>query len=150
MSTGRRNLSMFILLILGLHLVPIVREWTGARETLWPFLSWGMFRHDSRPPVVADRLRIVASTPEGSRLVVPADTGFDRFGFRRFYQMPFRAGDFAPAQELARRLSRRWRTSIDSILVEKTTFTLSREGLRTSTIVRRVGTPDSAGERSAN
>lgn len=146
---------MFILLILGLQLVPVMREWTGARETLWPFLSWGMFRHASRPPVEADRLRIVASTPEGNRLVVPADTGFDRFGFRRFYQMPFRAGDFAPAQELARRLSRRWRTSIDSILVEKTTFTLSRDDLRTSTIVRRVGVEpggarDSAGMRSAN
>lgn len=138
MSAGRRNVSLFILVILGLQAVPVMREWTGARETLWPFLSWGMFRHASGPPVQAERLRMFASTGEGSRIVGAADTGFDRFGFRRYYQVPILAGDSTAVKELAQRLSDRWRVQVHWIVLERTAFTLSRDSLRTTTTVRRV------------
>ena len=65
---------------------------------------------------------------------------------RPYYQEPFRSGNFAPAQELARRVSRRWRAPIRAILVETTTFTLSRESLRTSTTVRRIDVKLEAGD----
>ena len=145
MSHGHRNVSLFILVILGLQAVPVMREWTGARETLWPFLSWGMFRHSSGPPVKAEGLRIFASTREGSRLVVAADTGFDRFGFRRYYQQPILAGDSSAVQELARRLSRRWGAPVQAIVLEKNALTVSREGLRWTTSARRVLAQPGAG-----
>lgn len=150
MSAARRNVSLFILVILSLQAVPVMREWTGARETLWPFLAWGMFRHSSGPPVQADRLRMYGSTRQGSRLVGAADTGFDRFGFRRYYQRPILAGDSNAVQELAGRLGDRWGVPVDSVVLERTAFTLSREGLRATATARRVVAAESEGRAAVD
>jgi hypothetical protein len=136
----RRRISVFILAILGLQAVPVAREFIGARETLWPFLSWGMFRHASYPPVEATRQRILATTADGTRRVWPEDSGFDPFAFRRYYQIPIAEGDSAAARDLARRLTGRWRVAVREIVVEESVFTLGEDGLRETTRVRRVET----------
>jgi hypothetical protein len=142
-TRGRRWISVFILTILGLHVVPVARELTGARETLWPFLTWGMFRHSSGPPVRAIRLRLFAVTMDGDRLVEASDTGLDRFGFRRYYQWPIAGRDSAAVQDLAQRLSLRWRNPVQAIVVEETTYELAGDGFRTATVSRRIVTePD--------
>jgi hypothetical protein len=58
----RRRISAFILAILLLHAVPVARELSGAPETLWPFLTWGMYRHFER---LAERLRSGRAIPAG-------------------------------------------------------------------------------------
>jgi hypothetical protein len=136
MRPRRLRISIFILAILGLQAVPVAREFTGARETLWPFLSWGMFRHASDPPVEATRQRILATTADGTRRVWPEDSGFDPFAFRRYYQIPIAEGDSAAARDLARRLTRRWAAPVREIAVEETVFKLDDDGIRETTSLR--------------
>ena len=138
MTRRRKWVSAFILTILGLQVVPVAREWTGAQETLWPFLAWGMYRHSSGPPVEAIRRRIVAVTANGNRLVGPADAGFERFAFRRFYQTPIAEGDSAAARDLRQRLARRWGAPVREIVVEETVFTVADDGLQAQTSLRRI------------
>ncbi len=136
---GRGWITAFILAVLTLQLVPVAREFTGARETLWPFLAWGMYRHSSTPPVETTVHRILARTDAGTRKVGPADSGFDRFAFRRFYQIPIAAGDSAAARELAGRLTRRWEMPVREILLEELVVTITGEGIRERSTVRRFG-----------
>ncbi|HET6363212.1 MAG TPA: hypothetical protein VFH11_14325 [Gemmatimonadota bacterium] len=127
-EVGRAQITAFILAVLALQLVPVAREFTGARETLWPFLAWGMYRHSSTPPVETTAHRILARTDAGRRRVRARDAGFDRFAFRRFYQIPIAAGDSAAARDLAGRLVRRWETPVREILLEERIVTLAEDG----------------------
>lgn len=138
---SRAWITAFILAVLALHVVPVAREFTGARETLWPFLAWGMYRHSSTPPVETTVYRILARTDAGTRRVRPEDAGFERFAFRRFYQIPIGGGDSAAAGELAGRLARRWDTPVREILLEEAVVTLSETGSRQRKTVRRFAAP---------
>ena len=44
----RTRISLFILLILGLHAIPVL-WYQGERQTRWPFLAWAMYAR-SFPP----------------------------------------------------------------------------------------------------
>jgi hypothetical protein len=135
---GRRAwISAFVVAVLALQIVPVAREFTGSRETLWPFLAWGMYRHASEPPVEATVYRLVAVTDRGARRVRSEDAGFDRFAFRRYYQIPIGQGDAASARDLARRLTVRWRTPVREIVAEEVAVTLSEEGVRERSSPRR-------------
>jgi hypothetical protein len=138
---SRAWITAFILAVLALHVVPVAREFTGARETLWPFLAWGMYRHSSTPPVETTVYRILARTDAGTRRVRPEDAGFERFAFRRFYQIPIGRGDSAAAGELAGRLARRWDIPVREILLEEVVVTLSETGSRGRKTVRRFAAP---------
>ena len=138
---SRAWITAFILAVLALHAVPVAREFTGARETLWPFLAWGMYRHSSTPPVETTVHRILARTDAGTRRVGPEDAGFERFAFRRFYQIPIAGGDSAAAGELAGRLARRWDTPVREILLEETVVTFSETGSRGRKTVRLFAAP---------
>lgn len=146
MSAEQRRVTALILAVLLLHVVPVAREVTGGRETLWPFLTWGMFRHSSRPPVEATHIRVLAVTPGGERVVGPTDAGFDRFAFRRYYTRPIAAGDAAAARDLARRIGRRWGVAIESIVADETVFSVGPDGLRRRAGSRRVFDPRVDGE----
>lgn len=138
-SRQRRN-TVFILIMLGFQAVPVARELTGARETLWPFLAWGMYRHSSEPPVEVVVYRLLATTQDAARPVGPTDAGFERFAFRRLYQIAIANGDSAAAEDLTRRLRRRWRVPVREIVVEESVYTLSHDGLRQATTLRRFDT----------
>jgi hypothetical protein len=140
---ARGWVSAFVLIVLALHAVPVAREFTGARETLWPFLAWGMYRHSSEPPVRATTHRVFAVTESGTRRVRTADAGFERFAFRRQYQVPIATGDSAAARELAGLLTRRWGTEIHAIVGEEVFSTLAEDGVRSHGLVRRfeIGVP---------
>lgn len=135
---GRRGwISAFVVAVLALQIVPVAREFTGGRETLWPFLAWGMYRHASEPPVETTVYRLVAVTDRGPRRVRSEDAGFERFAFRRYYQIPIGQGDAASARDLARRLTVRWRTPVREIVAEEVAVTLSEEGVRERAGARR-------------
>ena len=137
MKRGRGWISAFIAAVLGLQLVPVARELTGARETVWPFLAWGMYRHSSDPPVEATVYRLLATTEAGTRRVQTEDSGFERFAFRRFYQIPIGQGDSMAARDLARRLTVRWRTPVREIAAEEAVIALTDDGVRERTSPRR-------------
>jgi hypothetical protein len=135
---GRRGwISAFIVAVLALQAVPVAREFTGSRETLWPFLAWGMYRHSSEPPVETTVYRLLATTDRGERRVRSEDAGFDRFAFRRYYQVPIGQGDAVSARDLARRLTDRWGTPVREIVAEEAVISLSDEGVRERTSARR-------------
>ena len=138
MGGGRGWTSAFIVAVLALQAVPVAREFTGSRETLWPFLAWGMYRHSSEPPVETTVYRLRATTNRGVRRVRSGDAGFERFAFRRYYQVPIGQGDAAAARDLARRLTVRWRTPVREIVAEEVVVTLSGEGVRERTSARRI------------
>lgn len=140
MTVARRRISAFILAILLLHVIPVARELTGGRETLWPFLTWGMYRHASGPPVATVRHRLYGIAAGRPLLVEPDDAGFDRFAFRRYYRIPIAAGDSIAARDLARRLEARWGDPVRAILVEETAFVLSDGDLARRTAWRRIDT----------
>jgi hypothetical protein len=136
MTSREWRLTAFVLAFLGLQAVAVLHELAGGGETLWPFLPWGMFRQSYAPPVEAVRHRILASTAEGTRRVMPEDAGFDRYAFRLHYRLPIAAGDRAKARDLAERLSRRWDTPVRAIGVEETVFTLVGDEYERASSVR--------------
>ncbi|HET9333859.1 MAG TPA: hypothetical protein VFQ21_09780 [Gemmatimonadota bacterium] len=138
MSPGRSAVSGFVLLVLALQAVPVARELGGARETLWPLASWGLFRHSSHPPVAAIRVRLYAVRPDGLVRVRSGDAGMDRFTFRDRYARAIAAGDPAAARELARRLSARWRAPVPAIVLERTAFRISGDSLLSAPAARRI------------
>lgn len=140
MTRRRQRITAFILAVLGLQVVPVAREWTGAREILWPFLSWGMYRHSGEPPIEAVVHRVVATTADEARPVGPADAGFDRFAFRRYFQVPIAEGDSAAAADLALLLGRRWGTTVREIVGQVSAFTLADDGLHETAIERHFAT----------
>lgn len=137
MTRRQRGVSAFILGVLALQVGAVLHEVAGGRETLWPFLPWGMFRQATEPPVEAARIRIYAETTVGSRRVGDADAGFDRYAFRRHVRERIAAGDSVAARSLARRLADRWSTPVRAIAVESTRVTLQDGTARERTTVRR-------------
>lgn len=140
MTRSRWWISAFIVAVLGLQAVAVLHELDGGRETLWPFLPWGMFRQASFPPVEAVRIRIYADTPTGARRVGPEDAGFDRFAFRLHYRTRLASGDSVVAGDLASRLSARWGLPIRGVAAQSTRFTLEGERLLAESSVRRFPT----------
>jgi hypothetical protein len=136
LTLRERRLSALILVFLVLQGVAVVHELAGGRETLWPFLPWGMFRQSYAPPVEGIRIRVLASTASGVRRVRPDDAGFDRYAFRLHYRLPIARGDRSVARELRERLERRWDVPIGAIGVEATAFALSGDSLVEESSVR--------------
>jgi hypothetical protein len=139
-TRSRRWTSAFIVAVLGLQAVAVLHELGGGRETLWPFLPWGMFRQASSPPIEAVRIRIYAETPHGARRVRPEDAGFDRFAFRLHYRTRLADGDSVVASDLAHRLSARWDQPVREVAAQSTRFTLEGERLLAESSVRRFRT----------
>jgi hypothetical protein len=136
MTSRQWRLSAFILVVLGLQAVAVIHELGGGRETLWPFLPWGMFRQSASPPVEAVRIRIHARTPSGWRRVGPADAGFDRFAFRLHYRTRLAEGDSAVARELANRLRARWSEPVRVVTAGSDRYTLDGGRYRVESTVR--------------
>jgi hypothetical protein len=64
--------SVFILLVLGLHVIPVV---TCSSEGKWPFMAYAMYRHSRGPgPIRAVDLRAIAITARGERLEITPGT----------------------------------------------------------------------------
>jgi hypothetical protein len=130
--------SGVVLFVLSLQVVPVARELGGARETLWPLASWGLFRHSSGPPVAAIRVRLYAARPDGLVRVRSGDAGMDRYTFRDRYERGIATGDTAASRELAQRLSVRWRSPVGAIVLERTAFRISGDSLLSDPASRRI------------
>jgi hypothetical protein len=104
---SRTSITIFILLILGLHAVPIL-SYQGLRQTRWPFLLWAMYAESYPPgPIEAMRRQLLAVSSRGViRPINYRDVGLTRPGFSGNYLMPLGRGDTSAGRWLMERLNR--------------------------------------------
>lgn len=139
-------ISIFILLMIGLHALPVILR-QGERQTLWPFLTWAMYK-DSRPagPVQAEERRLFGVTAKGAREEVDWPiTGLSRPALRRDVIQPMLAGDSSAARNLLDRVNARRRDPFVEIRLEVNRFTISDTGLikeRLPVLAYRVSRPE--------
>jgi hypothetical protein len=102
----KSSISVFILLILGLHAVPVL-FYQGLRQTRWPFLLWAMYAQSYPPgPIEAMRRQLTAITASGTkRPVTYKDVGLTLPGFTGNYVMPLGRGDTSAGRWLIGRLN---------------------------------------------
>ena len=132
MSRSKTWVSLFVLLVLGLHALPVV-SFQGARQTRWPFLAWAMYaRSYPAGPVQAKKRSLVGTTMSGAELVVDAEVvGLSGPAFGTTYTAPIYAGDTTVARQLMSRVNRDRRDSLVTLRTMGAVYTVTGTGLRT-------------------
>jgi hypothetical protein len=126
----RRTLaSVIILLVIGLHAVPVV--YSRERGTLWPFMVWAMYKH-SRPsgPVEVNERHIEAVTASGASDSVTAPMlGVSITVLDQRFHRPLMSGDTSVVPELFERLNRGRREPYVEVRLVSRTYTITEAGL---------------------
>jgi hypothetical protein len=123
-------ISIFILLMVGLHALPVILR-QGEHQTLWPFLAWAMYK-DSRPagPVQAEERLLFGVTAKGAREEVAWPmTGLSRPALGRNVIQPMLAGDSSSARDLINRVNVGRDDPFVEVLLEVDRYTISDTGL---------------------
>lgn len=140
-KTVTRRITAFILVVGALHVIPIVQEMRGPRQTTWPVMAWGMYRYAHRPPVEITEARVSVETTGGDRRVLePGDLGLKSYGFDRLYVGPLARGDSAAARVLADRLASASGPpagDIEAILLRSIRYRLTGSGIAADTTFER-------------
>jgi hypothetical protein len=129
MSRSKVWISIFILLVISLHAVPVLSA--GLRRKIWPFLEWGMYK-GSRPPgpIRTVKKHIVGVTLQGKRQeVTPELLGSSHFAIQGLYELPMWRGDSAAAQKLFRRLNRQRGDPFVELRLESATYMVTDTGV---------------------
>lgn len=126
----KTRISLLILLIIGLHAVPVL-SYQGGRQTRWPFLAWSMYARSYPPgPITMEQRHLIAITASGreeeadGRLV-----GIPGAAFRNQYVTPLWRGDSTPAYELIERLNRGRKDPVIRLRLEGVRQTLVDTGV---------------------
>ena len=129
----KTRISLFILLILGLHAIPVL-WYQGERQTRWPFLAWAMYARSFPPgPIDMTTRRLVATLASGKEEQLTAGlVGLPAPAFQKTYVAAAWKGDSAPAYELIRRLNRVATDPIVQLRFEGETQTLVDSGVVTT------------------
>jgi hypothetical protein len=100
-------ISGLILLVLGLHALPVI-SYQGLRQTRWPFLTWAMYAKSFPPgPIETMDRSLIGTTASGAdEEVTPWLVGLSRPAFRNAYVNPLFKGDSVVARELLSRINR--------------------------------------------
>lgn len=100
-------ISILILLVVGLHAVPVI-SYQGNRQTRWPILTWAMYAKSLPPgPIQAVRRHLVGVTSKGELDTVTAHSlGLSQFALVKLYIAPLWLGDSTVARDMIRRLNR--------------------------------------------
>jgi hypothetical protein len=132
---AKTRISLFILLILGLHAIPVL-WYQGERQTRWPFLAWAMYARSFPPgPIDMTTRRLVATFASGKEEQVTGPlVGLPSPAFQKAYVTPVWRGDSAPAYELIQRLNRRGTDPIVQIRFEGESQTLVDTGVVTTAL----------------
>lgn len=122
-------ISAVILLVIGLHAVPVLHA--GLRKRIWPILDWAMYKDASPPgPIETDRKRIVGITAGGQREVITKElVGLSSFALDRLYSKPMKVGDSSAARQLMVRLNHQRQDPFVEVRLEVETFTATDSGL---------------------
>jgi hypothetical protein len=107
MRQRKRFISIFILMVIGLHAVPVLQRLQDERQTLWPIMAWGMYRNARAPgPIQTTIRRVVGTTSKGEEeTITPNLLGLSGYAFERMYIKPMRAGHSSAAHQLIARLN---------------------------------------------
>ncbi len=130
MRRSKLFISIFILLMIGLHVLPVILR-QGEHQTLWPFLAWAMYK-DSRPagPVQAEERLLFGVTAKGAREEVAWPlTGLSRPALGRNVIQPMLAGDSSAARDLISRVNIGRADPFVEVLLEVDRYTISDTGL---------------------
>lgn len=130
MRQPKALISIFILLVLGLQVLPALLP-RGQWRTTWPFLVWAMYK-DSRPPgpIQGLRNRVTAITQNGkTKLVTPNVVGLSGPTIGRMYLQPLQRGDSTAAQRLIDRLNRKRKDPFVELRLESSTYTVTDTGI---------------------
>jgi hypothetical protein len=121
--------SIVILLVIGLHAVPVL--YRSERGTLWPFMQWSMYKNSRKAgPIDAHQRRILAITADGQRdTVTPHLLGLSITVLHQRYLVPIARGDLSPAPELIARLNRHRSDSVVELRLEGETYTVTDTGI---------------------
>jgi len=134
MRSSKAWVSLWIVLAVGLHAVPIVlRE--RQNQTTWPWLTWAMYK-DSRPagPIVGERRRLSGITESGRQVIIDEDSaGLSKFVVNRAYVRPWLLGDTTAAPRLFAHLNQQRRDPLVEVRLSVETYTITDSG----TAVRR-------------
>jgi hypothetical protein len=146
MPQRRTLISIVILLVIGLHAVPIL--YRRERGTLWPFMQWAMYKNSRKPgPIDTHQRRILAITADGRQdTVTPRLLGLSITVLKQRYLAPIATGDLSPAAELIARLNRHRSDPVVELRLEGETYTVTDTGIvRTDdpVVTYPAGLPDS-------
>lgn len=129
MSRSRVWISLFILLVIALHAVPLASA--GLRKKIWPFLEWGMYK-GSRPPgpIKTVTKRIIAVTLRGQQQAITPDfLGSSSFALQGLYELPMWRRDSSAAQKLFQRLNFQREDRFVVLRLESETYTVTDTGV---------------------
>ena len=67
-------ISIMIVLIIGLHTLPVLQELRGSRQTFWPIMAWGRYRksYDTSRSIKTSVRRIIGITIQNHIVQVSA------------------------------------------------------------------------------
>ena len=96
MPLRQKLISIVILLVIGLHAVPVL--YRRERGTLWPFMQWAMYKNSRKAgPIDVHQRRILAITADGRRdTVTPYLLGLSVTVLKQRYLAPIATGDLTP------------------------------------------------------
>ena len=136
---NKTGISLFILLVLALHAVPVL-SYQGLRQTRWPFLAWAMYAKSYPPgPIVVTLRKIVGTSAAGkSHDVTAALIGLSGPAFRNTYAVPLGNNDSTAARQLMDRLNRGRRDSIVELRQQTTQYRLADTGVVVRTTPVRI------------
>jgi hypothetical protein len=125
MRNSKVWISLFIVLIIGLHAVPVI-SYQGNRQTGWPILAWAMFARPVPPGPIQVTTRRMYGLTGGARReqITPYLAGMNQSTIGRVYLRPMSQGDTAVAQQLLRRLNHEREDPFIELRVEGETHTL--------------------------
>jgi hypothetical protein len=125
-------ISALIVLILGLHALPVL-SYQGLRQTRWPFLAWAMYAK-SYPPGPIDTMNrfLIGTTASGKQESVTSNlVGLSKPAFRNGYVNPLYQGDSLTAHELLSRINRSREDPIVELRTIGTRYSISDTGVVT-------------------
>jgi hypothetical protein len=133
--SARAKISAFIVLVLGLHALPVL-SWQGAQQTRWPFLVWAMYAQSTPPgPIQAFVSQLVAVSPHGTtREITSRDVGLSVPALASRYTRPFSRGDTSAGRWLVDRLNRVGQDSVAQIRLQTLRYRLVESGIAVDTL----------------
>ena len=145
---SKANVTIFILLILGLHATPVL-FYQGVRQTRWPFLLWAMYAESYPPgPIEVLRRRLIAISSGGtSRPVTSKDVGLTKPGFAGNYLIPLGRGDTWAGRWLLERLNQVGPDTVVGLQLEIIRWRLVDSGIALDTLPGVLYPPAAQGGR---
>jgi hypothetical protein len=129
MPRRKTLVSVVILLVIGLHAVPVL--YRSERGTLWPFMQWAMYKNSREAgPIDTRQRRILAISATGrSDTVTPRLLGLSITVLQQRYLVPIARGDLSSAPELIDRLNRDRDDPVVELRLEGETYTVTDSGI---------------------